>query len=75
MTGGGTAGVLQDDGDGNEYEQPEDRWFHGHKSGSFRFGSWLVHPADDSEKEGRRPAAHQDTCKRFDPADQAPLVR
>jgi len=75
MTGGGTAGVLQDEGDRNENEEPVDGWFHRHKSGSLRFGSWLIHPADDSEKEGRRPAAHQDAGKRFDPADQAPLVR
>jgi len=31
MTGGGTAGVLQDEGDRNENEEPVDRWFHGHK--------------------------------------------
>ena len=75
MTGGGTAGVLQDEGDRNENEQPVDGWFRRHRSGSLQCGSWLVHPADDSEKESCRPAAHQDAGERFDAADQAPLVR
>ena len=69
------ADVFQDEGDGNENEQPVDGWFHGHKSGSLRFGLRLVHSADHGEKEGRRPAAHQDAGERLDAADQTPLVR
>jgi len=74
MTGGGTTGVFENDDDGNESEQPVDGWFWRHKSGLFRLGWWLVHPADDSEKEGRRPAAHQDAGERLDAADEPPLA-
>src|SRR6266705_3162124 len=46
-----------------------------HKSGPRRFGSHLVHPGHDSEKEGCRPAAHQDARERLNPANQTPFVR
>ena len=40
------AGVFEDDGDAKKNEQLVAGWFHGHKSGSLRLGSRLVHPAD-----------------------------
>ena len=37
--------------------------------------SRLMHPVHNHEKDGRRPAAHQDAGERLDPTDQAPLLR